>query len=178
MKKLTPLMAIAMAGILAPEAKATVYNETNDFSGNGSSPTVWGAFNPLTDGIVGSINNSGDFSDIILFNGTASTLITIPFTFTHTTGFQYIFIGIYDNAGYVSPLFNYAFNGAASGSTNITFTVPTDGTYMFSVGNEGGSFNYTLGAVPEPGTMGLMAAGAVGAVALARRRKAKTPPQP
>lgn len=72
----TPLMAIAMAGILAPAANAATILETTDYSNDAASPAVLGAFNPVTDAIIGSVKNP-DLNDHILLCGTPGTSVSL-----------------------------------------------------------------------------------------------------
>src|ERR1041384_6137415 len=133
----TPLMAIAMAGIAAPVAKATTFVETTDFSNSGSSPTNLGPFNPASDLIVGSLPPS-DSVDALLVSGTPNAPISIPFNVVNPnlSGASLDF-GIYDNAIPSGSIAVKSFSGGPLNSNDVfNFTVPADGNYMMLLSTE------------------------------------------
>ncbi len=89
------LLAAAFAGlsISATTAEAaTVLTETTDFSNDSGNPTdLTTTFtNFLSDsGIIGSINNSGDFSDYFTVAMTPNAAATIPVFFS-TSAFYFV----------------------------------------------------------------------------------------
>jgi hypothetical protein len=172
----TPLMAIAMAGIAAPVAKATTFVETTDFSNSGSSPTNLGTFNPASDLIVGSMPPS-DSIDAILVSGTPNAPISIPFNVANPNlSGAFLDFAIYDDAGPSGAIASRFFGGGPLNSNDVfNFNVPADGNYMMYLTTEGGGWSYTIGtAIPEPSTA-LLLTGAIGLAALLRKRKPSTP---
>lgn len=169
-KRVSSLMAVAMAGILGPSAEATIYTETSDYSNNGVSPTSLGAFNPASDGIQGGLNFS-DNTDTMLVSGTPSAPISLPISFNMSSG-NYLSWAVYDDAGFVGGLTSESYN-TSSGNNSLEFTVPADGDYMIYLNNESSSVvSYTIGVVPEPSTIAMMGAAAtLGLGSMLRRRK-------
>jgi PEP-CTERM motif len=170
----TPLMAIAMAGILAPSANAATILETADFSNNVASPTVMGAFNPAVDAIIGSVK-SPDFNDFILLSGTPGATVSLKLSLYDPDTSPSLNFFIYDDPNFSGFLLStYYFSPTADDT--IVFTVPADGDYMVNLNNgEGvGGYNYTIGTVPEPGSGALLGAG-LAAAALRRKRKGGPP---
>ena len=169
------LMALAMASIVAVEAKATTIIETTDFSNSTSSPTSLGAFsrgfNPAFDSIQGTVKGA-DFLDAILLSGAPGSTVSLLVSLYNPDPAPNLQLGIYDNAGNVG-LIATRFYSTPTASDTITFIVPPDGNYMVSLNLNagGGGYGYTLGAVPEPGTAVLLTA-ALGVAALLRVRQA------
>lgn len=170
----TPLMAIAMAGILAPSANAATILETTDFSNNVASPTALGAFNPAVDAIIGSVRNP-DFNDYILLSGTPGASVSLRLSLYDPDATPFINFSISDDANFSGFIDNRVYSSPTADDT-IVFTVPADGDYMLSVSNgEGvGGYSYTIGTVPEPGSGALLGAG-LAAAALRRKRKGRPP---
>jgi hypothetical protein len=166
----SPLMAIALAGILSPAANAATIFETTDFSNSAASPTVLGAFNPAVDAIIGSVKNP-DLDDFILLSGTPGAPVSLKLSLYDSNPTPFINFSIYDNANFSGFIDNRVYSSPTADDT-IVFTVPADGNYMVNVSNtEGaGGYNYTIGTVPEPGAGALFGAG-LAAAALRRKRK-------
>jgi hypothetical protein len=165
----TPLMALAMAGILAPAAEAVIYTESTDYSNNGNAPTNLGAFNPAVDGILGSFGNTDGF-DYMLVTGTPNAPVIMQYSITGPA-FPSFSINVFDNAGFATLLGGSSSNTPSGADSNsFSFTVPADGNYMIALNQESaGTISYTIG-VPEPTSAGLLAAAAVGAAAIRRRK--------
>jgi hypothetical protein len=171
-----PLMALAMASILAPAAEATLFPETTDYSDNPSAPTNLGPFNPAVDGIMGSVLDP-DQLDFMSVSATPGAAVSLPFflqgapTNPIFDPNMFVYLLVYDNGSYDTLITSKFFTTGATNSATLNFNVPADGNYVMLVNaSEGGGFTYTIGAVPEPGTTALLAAGLVGA-ALHRGRK-------
>jgi hypothetical protein len=167
----TPLMALALAGILTPAAEAVIYSESTDYSNTGGSPTLLGAFDPTADGILGTVSNS-DFTDAMLVTATPGASVTMNYSITGPA-FPFFGISIYDNAGFATFLGGQTLNpSSGSGSDSFSFTVPGDGNYMIALNHEAsGTISYTIG-VPEPTSTALLGAIALGAAAVRRRKSA------
>ena len=166
-------MALAMAGILAPIADATNIVETTDYSNTPSSPTNPGPFNPASDAILGTLNNSGDNVDAIRIIGTPNAPTALPFSFNATAATPFLFFGIYDEGDLNNFLGGNTYS-SLTGSETFNFSVPADGDYVMYLSlstEDAAAYSYTIGTVvPEPGTSGLLAAVA-GVTAALRRRK-------
>lgn len=176
------LLGVALAGItcLAQQAgAATTFTEVTDF-GN-STPAATDLSAEFIDfavagGIIGQMvlsNSVTDNADFFVLNATASSLVSIPTTCMSSAGSGYFAFNVFTTAG--SFIGGNNFSPEIAGSTYssiLSFTVPANGKVIIGTSQESGNttFNYTLGAVPEPST-GLLGLAAVAAAALRRRRE-------
>lgn len=165
------LLAAAFAGLSTSAHAATVLTETTDFSNVFTSPTdLTSTFsNFLADcGIIGSINDSGDFADRFTVSMMPNAIASIPVLFSVAENYYVeVLNSSRNNLAGVS-----AFSSDPAIPRNLNFTVPADGLVTFSVSQEEGNstMSYTIGTVPEPGSSALTIAG-LAAAALRRRRK-------
>lgn len=114
-----------------------------------------------------------DSADFFVVNMTASSVVNIPTTCMSSAGSGYFAFNVFTTAG--SFIGGNSFSPTVAGtaySSTLSFTVPADGKVIIGTSQESGdtTFNYTLGAVPEPST-GLLSLAAVAAAALRRRRE-------
>ncbi len=176
------MLGAALAGLslVSTDAEAVVYFESTDFSNNFNTPTDLSSnfANFLNNhGIVGSLTVSGgDNIDYIRVNVAPSTLAAINFRASASIPNPYFGLFAYDSAGiqlsngylFVMPDAGTTYEGALT-----PFTTPADGIIMLGTSNEAGSgttINYSIGAVPEP-TSALLGAAGLAAAALRRRNR-------
>ena len=168
-----------MAGLslMPTEGEAATYMEATDFGGNFNAATdLTSTFsNFLNDSIItGSIQPvETDTLDFFRVNVAPNTATSIPFSVFSTIGNSAFGFDVYNSGG------NYIWNGytglMVSADTTyegvISFMTPADGIVIFGTSYESGpaTINYSIGAVPEP-TSALLAAAGIAASALVRRR--------
>lgn len=177
------LLGVALAGItcLTQQAgAASVFTEVTDFGNETATATDLSAefINFAEAGaIIGKItldNLSSDFTDYLTVNASASTVANIPFTFISSAGGGSFGFAAYTTTGtYIAGEWISANNAGETYAGTLSFTVPVNGKVIIGTNHEASNttFNYTLGAVPEPST-GLMSLAAMAAAALRRRREA------
>lgn len=177
------MLGAALAGLslVSTDAGATVYIESTDFGDSSVAATdlssTFGNF--LNDhGILGSMDSGGgDNNDFIRLNVAPSTSAVINFSASGTFADLYFYLLAYNSAG--GLLASNSFSMPVIGQTyqsSLSFITPSDGIILLGAGgsSEGGpgTFNYSIGAVPEP-TSALLGAAGLAAAAMRRRRNGK-----
>ena len=177
------LLGFALAGIscLSQQAgAASVFTEVTDFGNETATATDLSAeFINFAEagGIIGKItldNLNSDFADYLIVNASASTVVNFPFTCMSSSGSGAFGFASYTTTGtYIASQWISANNAGETYAGTLSFSVPANGKVVIRTNTESGNttFNYTLGAVPEPST-GLMSLAAIAAAALRRRREA------
>lgn len=173
------LLGAALAGLsfVPTDADAAVYIESTDFGANtGASTDLSSTFgNFLSDhGIVGALNIAGgDSGDYIKVSVLPNTAAVVNYTASSTVAYPYFGLNVFNSAGsFING--NYLPLMPDAGTTyqgTLSFMTPADGIIIFGTSHESGSgtINYSIGAVPEP-TSALLGAAGLAAAALRRRR--------
>ena len=167
-----------MAGLslLPTEGEAATYMEATDFGNiRGTATDLTSTFgNFLNDSMVtGTILPGGtDSADFFRVSVAAGTAASIPFRAYSSSG-GYFGFNVFDSTG-VSIGFADAdllTSPETAFERIISFMTPADGIIVFGTNYEAGAstINYSIGAVPEP-TSALLAAAGIAASALVRRR--------
>ena len=167
-----------MAGlILMPtEGEAATYIETTDFGDSFNAATdlssTFGNF--LNESMItGTVLPGGtDGADFFRVSVAAGTAASIPFRAYSSSGGSFGF-NVFDSTGTTIAFVDAGLPNSPGTASDviISFMTPADGIIVFGTNYEAGAstINYSIGAVPEP-TSALLAAAGIAASALVRRR--------
>ena len=174
------LLGAALAGLslVSTDAEAAVYTESTDFGNSFETATdlssTFGNF--LEDNqilAVLQLNNS-DQSDFVAVSVAPSTAAVINLSASRTAGADsYFGLQVLSGSGAYLAGYNFALTDLdTTYEDQLSFMTPADGILVFNTQHEsaGGTFNYSIGSVPEPASALLGAAG-LAAAALRRRRE-------
>ncbi len=195
LSRLVAILAVAACGIIGSDARAGVITYVTNLSGSSESPPNG---SPGTGFALVDFDLEGNSMRVfVMFSGltgtTTASHIHSPTTVPHTgnagiathlpsfTGFP---------LGVTSGVYNHTFDLSLASTYNPAFVTANGGTVegaaaalaaglaagkaylnVHSTQFPGGEIRGFLHVVPEPGSLGLMAAGGIGALLLARRRR-------
>jgi len=174
------LLSAALAGlaITADQANAatTIFTEVIDFSNDSENPTNLQA--QFTDFAVdsqvnGTLSSTGDSIDYFIVKVSDGAEVSLPFLFSGTANGLISMSVTVSRFGEVFAVAQPNFVTGESAVGTLNFTAPNDGIVIFTLSHESSrsALNYTIGAIPEPGTSVLGLAG-LAAAALRRKRQA------
>jgi len=173
------LLSAALAGlaITADQANAaiTIFTEVADFSNNSEDPTdllaqyTDFAVDSQVNGTLNSTNDSVDYFRVIVSPGGN---VSLPFLFSGNAESDIVMFVTISRFGVVFAAATPNFASGESAAGTLNFIAPADGNVIFRLSHEstGSTLNYTIGAIPEPGTSVLGLAG-LAAAALRRKRQ-------
>ena len=158
------------------EGEAATYIEATDFGNSlGAATDLTSTFgNFLNDSMVtGTILPGGtDSADFFTVSVAAGTAASIPFRAYSSSGGFFGF-NVFDSTGTAIAFVDAELSNSPGTASDviISFMTPADGIIVFGTNYEAGAstINYSIGAVPEP-TSALLAAAGIAASALVRRR--------